>query len=162
MGSPFVLRSHEQAHPAQCPKVCPLNVEDQLQRAFEEKCHRQGLKITRERQRVFEALLRQEHPVTRSYLLGELTSQGIHPPTLYRTIDAFVAAQIVQAISLSGDVGYELLPPFAPHHHHFHCLNCQKVIGYEVAPGAELDESMMPGEAKYHQVDVYGICKDCL
>ncbi|MGC9155042.1 MAG: Fur family transcriptional regulator [Ferrimicrobium sp.] len=136
-------------------------VADRLQQAFEEKCHRQGFKITRERQRVFEALLRQEHPVTRSYLLAELTNEGIHPPTLYRTIDAFVAAQIVQAISLSGDVGYELLPPFAPHHHHFHCLSCQRVIGYEVTPGAELDETAMPGEALYHQVDVYGVCNEC-
>jgi Fur family ferric uptake transcriptional regulator len=137
-------------------------VEERLQQAFEEKCHRRHFKITRERQQVFEALLRQEHPVTRSYLLAELTSEGIHPPTLYRTIDAFVAAQIVQAISLNGDVGYELLPPFAPHHHHFHCLSCQKVIGYEVSPTAELDESNMPGEARYHQVDVYGVCRECL
>jgi Fur family ferric uptake transcriptional regulator len=135
---------------------------DRLQQAFEEKCHRQRLKITKERQQVFEALLRQEHPVTRSYLLAELTGNGIHPPTLYRTIDAFVAAQIVQAISLNGGVGYELLPPFAPHHHHFHCLNCQKVIGYEVNPGAELDEAAMPGEVLYHQVDVYGVCRSCL
>ena len=135
---------------------------DRLQQDFEEKCRRQRLKITKERQQVFEALLRQEHPVTRSLLLAELTGKGIHPPTLYRTIDAFVAAQIVQAISLNGGVGYELLPPFAPHHHHFHCLNCQKVIGYEVNPGAELDEAAMPGEVLYHQVDVYGVCTSCL
>lgn len=135
--------------------------EPEWQEAFEAKCHAVGLRVTKERQRVFEALLAQAEPVTRAVLFAQLEAEGMHPPTLYRTIDAFVAAQIVQAISLGGELGYELLPPFSPHHHHFHCLVCKRVIGYEVRPRIEPEEGEVPGRVLYHQVDVYGICADC-
>lgn len=119
-----------------------------------------GLKLTRERCLVFEELICAARAVSRSELAEQLQSKGIYPATLYRTIDAFVRAQVVQEIPRSGEVLYELLPPFTSHHHHFHCLGCGALMPLDVVD--EPEESSVPGKALYHQVDVYGYCTSCL
>ncbi len=133
---------------------------DQLLPEFLDHCRVRGLRVTRERRLVFLALGEAGGPVTRPALLRRLLAEGMHAPTLYRTIDVFVANQIVQPVSRNGESAYELLPPFARHHHHFHCLSCGAVSALQAAD--EHIDLQVPGKALYHQIDVYGICGGCL
>ncbi len=133
---------------------------EQLLPEFIEHCRSRKLRVTKERRLVFLALSEVGGPATRPVLLQRLVSKGIHAPTLYRTIDAFVSNQIVQPVLRNGESAYELLPPFAHHHHHFHCLSCGAVAALD-ATDEHLDLKV-PGTVLYHQIDAYGICDACL
>ena len=125
------------------------------------------LRVTKERLEVFRLLGRVDSPLTRSELLGNLKHFGMHPPTLYRTIELFVSVGIIQSLSsISGEVVYELLPPFAPHHHHYRCMNCGLTFPLEVSDDAPEEVALrsltLPGAVVYHQVDIFGTCFKCL
>ncbi len=141
------------------------NLEDPVELLLE-VLRRGGHRVTSERVEVFDHLLGVQRPTTRSEIATEMRGKGIHAPTVYRTIDLFVALGVIQPMSsVSGDTTYELLPPFASHHHHFRCLRC----GVTLAIDAKAEEKVLremedglPGVPLYHQMDIFGNCFKCL
>ncbi|MHB8191314.1 MAG: Fur family transcriptional regulator [Ferrimicrobium sp.] len=133
---------------------------------FHTLIRRHGLRSTNERDMIFAELADTRTSLTRMQLAARVLNRGIHAPTLYRTIDTFVRCGILQPLTtVTGDITYELLPPFSIHHHHFRCLYCGTTVPLEVDPSDELEAAMsrlqLPGIGLYHQVDIYGACSSC-
>ncbi len=80
--------------------------------------------------------------------------------TVYRTLNYMIEDQILQVVDLPGQCSrYELADK--KHHHHFHCLDCDKVFDLE---GCLLKEDLNLPEGfvvKEHDITLTGRCPDC-
>jgi len=129
--------------------------------ALEDALHGRGLRVTDERRAVYRVLREAGRPLRRAELVEALRDDGIGAATAYRAIGTFVEAGVVQPINLGGDVAYELLPPHAAHHHHFHCILCGDIRELQVANCGDLVLEGVDGSVLYHQVEAYGVCSGC-
>lgn len=117
---------------------------------------------TRQRQAIREALARAEHPLTPAEILAaaqqELPSLGI--ATVYRAINQLREGGELNPVELLGETPrYELAGK--GHHHHFHCLHCDRV--YDIVHCPMDFAAMIPQgfELTRHVVILYGSCADC-
>jgi Fe2+ or Zn2+ uptake regulation protein len=129
---------------------------------FEGALRERGLRVTDERRTAYRVLQNAHRPLTRTELVEALREEGIGTATAYRTVSTFQELGIVQPVMMGSEVAYELLPPYASHHHHFHCLRCGKIFEVRVGDCDGLVPESVPGVVVYHQVEAYGICDRCL
>ncbi|ACU54376.1 ferric uptake regulator, Fur family [Acidimicrobium ferrooxidans DSM 10331] len=129
---------------------------------FEGALRQRGLRVTDERRAVFRVLAEAGRPLTRAELVDVLAEAGVGSATAYRTIAAFAEAGIVQPVTIGDDIAYELLPPYASHHHHFHCVSCGEIFEVRVASCQAITIDDAPGPVLYHQVEAYGVCERCI
>ncbi len=125
----------------------------------------QGLRFTPDRLRIFRALADKHKPISVPRLIAIVEQDGVNQATVYRTLEQFLAVGVVQTVLLhNGVVGYELVPPFSSHHHHFICLDCGSVqdLAAERVDSA-LDKSLEGTGLRVitHKVDIYGQCEKC-
>jgi Fur family transcriptional regulator, ferric uptake regulator len=123
-----------------------------------------GLRPTRQRLTVLEALRGRDGAVTAQELHAELRQAGdpVGLTTVYRTLSSLADAGFLdtftrdteQAFRLCGDV----------HHHHLVCETCNKVeeitaeeVERWVSQVAESHGFTVTG----HRADIFGICADC-
>src|ERR1044071_1920166 len=85
-----------------------------------------GYSTTKPRRAVFEALLAAHNPKTITQLVKELPD--IDKVSVYRTLDVFSKIGITHQVWNGFKSKVELSEAFSPHHHHFTCINCGKVI----------------------------------
>ncbi len=127
--------------------------------------HARNLRVTPDRLRVFRALADAPKPLSMVALIHLVAYDGVNQATVYRTLEQFLAMAVVHAVLLhDGVVAYELVPPFAAHHHHFICLECGHV---EDLAAERVDTALthsLEGLGLHvmgHKVDLYGLCKPC-
>ncbi len=123
------------------------------------------LRFTPDRLRVFRALADAPQPLSVPALINIVATDGVNQATVYRTVEQFLAMAVVQTVLLhDGVVGYELVPPFSSHHHHFICLDCGKV---QDLPADRVDSALTKSlegsglKPVGHKVDIYGQCEKC-
>ncbi len=124
-----------------------------------------NLRVTPDRLRVFRALADSPKPLSMAALINLVAHDGVNQATVYRTLDQFLTMVVVHAVLLhDGVVAYELVPPFATHHHHFICLECGHV---EDLAADRVDTALahslegLGHQVMGHKVDLYGLCKSC-
>ncbi|MCL4495815.1 MAG: transcriptional repressor [Firmicutes bacterium] len=124
-----------------------------------------GLRFTPDRLRIFRALADAGKPVSVPVLISMVAEDGVNQATVYRTLEQFLAVAVVQTVLLhDGVVGYELIPPFSSHHHHFICLDCGAVQDLPAGRvDTALDKSLEGTGVRVmgHKVDIYGQCEKC-
>jgi Fur family ferric uptake transcriptional regulator len=97
---------------------------------------------------------------------------GIGMSTVYRTLDLLSRMCLVNKINIGEDKNrYEYRSDEGKaHHHHLICTNCGKIIDYCDFLDYELDlvkkiEKNLSRKysflVKNHNIDFYGLCKDC-
>ncbi len=124
-----------------------------------------GLRATEGRTGLLKALAREQYPVTVE-TLHERTGGRLDLATLYRALEALVAAKIVARIDLQhGHAHYELLAG-RPHHHHAICRSCSIIEDIEVphAPHPErvaLRQTKRFASIDTYQLDFFGLCNNC-
>lgn len=118
---------------------------------------------TRQRQAIRDALARAEHALTPQEILEaaqrEIPALGI--ATVYRTINYLREAGELNPVELLGETPrYEIAGK--GHHHHFHCLHCDRV--FDIVKCSTNFEEMKPKgfELDRHVVILYGSCAECL
>ncbi len=124
-----------------------------------------GLRSTRQREAIVDALDRAGRPVTAQSLHARLSRRGRGPglATVYRTLQALEAAGYVRTFPAGeGEISYKLCDP--GHHHHLICERCGLVV--EI-PSCEI-EGWANGAARRrgfsvssHQADIFGLCPAC-
>jgi len=122
-----------------------------------------GYSVTKPRLLVFGALEDNERLTMNK--LYTLLSPYIDRTTVYRVIDLFESLNIVQRVNSGWKYTLELTDEFVPHHHHFTCSSCGKVISFDEP---QLLEDMLESVSKNndfkitsHTLEISGTCNNC-
>jgi Fur family ferric uptake transcriptional regulator len=123
---------------------------------------RHGYKVTSVRQRVYEELAKASQPLSNAQLIRSL--HDLDKVSIYRTIALFELIGIVHRIWNGFKSSIELSDAFSPHHHHFTCTNCGKVVSFkseEIEKALHALETDLHVTISQHLVELNGICDDC-
>jgi Fur family transcriptional regulator, ferric uptake regulator len=130
----------------------------------DEALRRAGLRATRQRLTVLEALRARPDAVTAQDLHMELRQAGdpIGLTTVYRTLTALADAGFLDTFTREAEQAFRLCGGL--HHHHLVCEVCNRVD--EIA--ADEVERWVREVAKRrgfsvtgHRADIFGVCADC-
>ncbi|MBL8308738.1 MAG: transcriptional repressor [Rubrivivax sp.] len=117
---------------------------------------------TRQRAAIRDAIAQAERPLLPQEVLDAAQQQvpGLGIATVYRNLKALVADGELNPVMLPGEnPRFELAGH--QHHHHFQCLQCQRVFDVHACPG-DLSRLAPPGfSVEAHDLTLYGRCKDC-
>lgn len=123
-----------------------------------------GLRATRQRLTVLEALRGRTDAVTAQDLHAELRAarEPVGLTTVYRTLTALADANFLDTFVRDGEQAFRLCGE--EHHHHLVCEVCHKVVELE----SDLVEQWVNSVAERrgftvtgHRADIFGICADC-
>ena len=123
-----------------------------------------GLRPTRQRMTVLEALRSREDSVTAQELHMELRQAGdpLGLTTVYRTLTTLADAGFLDTFTREGEQAFRLCG--ATHHHHLVCEMCNRVeeIGADVVERWVDDIATRHGyEVTGHRADIFGVCAAC-
>ena len=124
-----------------------------------------GLRVTRQRRQVLEALAGERDDATAQQIHARLRRSGerIGLATVYRTLALLSELGVVDVLAHShGELCYRLCG--AGHHHHLVCSSCHRVVELiDCEIDSWLDE-VATGHgfvATGHQLEVTGVCAAC-
>ena len=131
-----------------------------------------GLKVTRQRMQVLEAVAsRPEEHLTAEeiYEIVKLGCPEIGLATVYRTIQLLGSLHLIDRISFDdGFVRYEMgsaLEGTVRHrHHHLICIKCGRVVSFQDDSLEELERKIIATtgfRVVDHEVKLYGYCVEC-
>lgn len=123
-----------------------------------------GLRVTRQRRAVLDALADRPDAVSAQELYTEFRNGGdaIGLSTVYRALESLDEAGLLDAFQREGEQVYRRCSP--KHHHHLICIGCSRVEELEatlveewVSKVSEVHEFEVTG----HRADIYGRCTAC-
>ena len=142
-----------------------MNTEEQKQN--ERLCSEWGLRKTRARLFIFDALSRASRPLSIPEMLQEVKQRklSLNKTTLYREVESLVMRGVLQAVQLSHKmISYELSAQ--EHHHHFVCTSCNAVSDVVFAEGSvkKTEEALRKAgvQVTHHTLEFFGLCKTCV
>ena len=124
-----------------------------------------GERVTPQRLLVADALAAHGRRITAQALYDRLRHRhpGIGRATVFRTLEALVAAGVARRLEQDGHVyGYIACRP--EHHHHLACDRCGRVEEIEeayITPVAERVAADLGFTIDDARLDFYGLCADC-
>lgn len=130
-----------------------------------ETLHDHGLRITGTRKRLAQALCDAATPMSIEALHQKLGRKSFDLVTLYRCLDAFDEAGVVQVVrDQDGKALYEMIDADHGHHHHVICRQCGQIDCLNdcaIEPFEAAARAM--GYARLtHRIELYGLCAKCL
>jgi Fur family ferric uptake transcriptional regulator len=123
-----------------------------------------GLRVTRPRVALIEALARQSGPVAIEQLHQEVSREACDLVTVYRCLGAFEQIGLVRRSFLhNGTSLYELTLGATPQHYHLVCKSCGKTerVDYFPIEGAERLVRERGYTQVSHLVEFFGVCPTC-
>lgn len=123
-----------------------------------------GLRATRQRLTVLEALRSREGNITAQDLHAELRQAGepVGLTTVYRTLSALADAGFLDTFMRDGEQAFRLCGD--AHHHHLVCETCNKVeeiVAETVETWVAEIGQRHDFEVTGHRADVFGVCAAC-
>lgn len=131
----------------------------------EEVVRMAGLRPTRQRVAVIEALGGKVRPITAQSLHREVGRRAGGPglATVYRTLRSMAESGLVETFEAGeGEVGYKLCDTV--HHHHLICDRCGQMVSIpscEVEDWARVVARRRGFAVTGHRADIYGLCENC-
>lgn len=117
---------------------------------------------TRQRTAIRDAMAQAARPLLPQEVLesAQAGAPGLSIATVYRNLRTMVDEGTLRSVVLPGEnARYELAG--GGHHHHFQCLQCQRVFEVDACPG-DLSALAPPGfTVEDHDLTLYGRCRDC-
>ncbi len=123
-----------------------------------------GMRITRPRTRLLEALARQNGPVRIEQLHREIGPEACDLVTVYRCLAAFEEIGLVRRSFLFNGTGlYELTVGHATRHYHLVCRQCGRTerVDYFPIEGAERMLRDRGYSQVSHLLEFFGVCPTC-
>lgn len=117
---------------------------------------------TRQRSAIRDAIARAARPLLPQEILvaAQAAVPGLSIATVYRNLRAMADEAEVHAVMLPGESArYELAG--IGHHHHFQCLQCQRVFEVDACPGDLAALAPAGFTVEDHDLTLYGRCRDC-
>jgi Fur family ferric uptake transcriptional regulator len=130
---------------------------------FREELQNAGLRLTRNRQRIFEVLAQANEPMTIKQI-AEILDGEVYFTSVYRSVEALMRARILREVPRGFKNYYELGEMFRPHHHHATCEHCGRSIAIDderiehLMRELTLRAGLTPTK---HNFEMFGICKNC-
>lgn len=123
-----------------------------------------GLRATRQRLSLLEALDGRDDAVTAQELHAELRDEGedVGLTTVYRTLAALADARLVDTFVRDGEQAYRLCGQ--AHHHHLVCETCntvEEITAAEVEAWVGKVAERRGFRVTAHRADIFGVCSDC-
>lgn len=123
-----------------------------------------GLRATRQRLTVLDALRGRPDAITAQELHSELRTAGepVGLTTVYRTLASLADAGLLDAFTRDGEQAFRLCSD--DHHHHLICETCNRVdeiTAEEVERWVDEVASRRGFRVTGHRADVFGVCADC-
>jgi Fur family peroxide stress response transcriptional regulator len=120
-----------------------------------------GLRLTPQRQQVYDVLLqKRDHPTAEEvFIRSKKAMPEISHATVYNCLDALVKCGLARQVNV--ERGATRFCPNMSDHGHFHCSACGTI--YDVDLPHELPCVVMPRgfKARGHDVTIHGLCADC-
>ncbi len=132
---------------------------------MEEKVLRDaGLRVTRQRTAVLEALRERTEALSAQDLYMEFRAHGdpIGLSTVYRALESLEEAGLLDVIEREGQQAYRFCS--TSHHHHLICTTCNEVEELEAGLVEEWVAKVSAAhdfEVTGHRADIYGLCQRC-
>ena len=125
-----------------------------------------GLRLTTQRRRVLDELLQEPDDATAQELHSRLRERGerVGLATVYRALEAFVEAGLVDELSHRPDERCYRACRSAAHHHHLVCSSCHRVVELtdcEVTDWVQRAAAGLGFTAIDHRLEVSGLCAEC-
>ncbi len=142
-----------------------FDVHAQAQEPAAELLGRSGVRVTRQRLKVVEALAREPNDATAQQLFERLRSQGenVGLATVYRTLAILSERGAIDTLTHhAGELCYRLCGDV--HHHHLVCTECHRVVELpdcDLEPWIARSAKRHGFTATAHQVEIAGVCADC-
>ena len=123
-----------------------------------------GLRATRQRTTVLEALRGRPDAITAQDLHGELRAAGepVGLTTVYRTLSSLADAGLLDAFPRDGEQAFRLCSD--DHHHHLICEACnnvEEITAEEVERWVDAVASRRGFRVTGHRADIFGVCAAC-
>jgi Fe2+ or Zn2+ uptake regulation protein len=134
-------------------------VEKKLGSEFGDRLHRGGLRLTPQRQQVYDVLLgKRDHPTADEvFLRAKKQMPEISHATVYNCLDALVKCGMARQVTL--DRGATRYCPNMHEHGHFHCDGCGTIFDVDLpAQAMKLPRGFKAG---HFDVAIHGTCPDC-
>ena len=133
---------------------------------FRKYLERRGLKLTAERQAVFDQLFARHEHVEADEILVRLRARGkkISRATIYRTLELLVKSGMVRRVHLGEDHYHYEHVRGDSHHDHLVCTACGSVIEFN---DPELEQRQLEICARkkftptFHNLQILGVCDSC-
>jgi len=123
-----------------------------------------NIRITKHILSVLEIILATNIPVDAKTIHRKLITQdqSIDLSTIHRILDKLHKINLLEALYGERSKFYELSAQFLPHHHHFTCIKCGKIIDIESCiPKPILESISSIGQPVSHTFEIRGICNNC-
>ena len=123
-----------------------------------------GLRATRQRRTVLQALQDRPDAVTARQLHRELVAdgEGIGLTTVYRTLTALAEADLLDVFSREGEQAFRRCTDV--HHHHLLCEMCgtvEEIAATEVEKWVGAVAQRHGYRVTGHRADIFGVCEAC-
>lgn len=131
--------------------------------AIIERLRERGMRMTKNRERVFQALAAMDRPVSADEVRQKAGLAASDLVTVYRNLEALEVVGVLQRILLeNGTQLFELTAP-DEHFHHLVCRICHHAERLDLCLGKQLSEvAQKKGfQEVTHIIEVHGVCEDC-
>lgn len=134
--------------------------------AFRQFLKKKDLKLTAQRNVIFQRILREDKHFSAEELFDALKREkrAISKATVYRTLQLLVEARLLDQVDF--DRGFKLYERTLGHKHHDHliCVECSRVVEFHDEELEELQGTVVNRyefEMISHVHKIYGICAEC-
>lgn len=120
------------------------------------------LRLTKPRIAVFSALKTAAQPLSIVEIIAFCPTADA--TSIYRTINLLMKLSIVTAVSHGWKQRYELAAPYRPHHHHLHCLACNRHTEIRSKQLESLIATLSREHnftPQQHHFEISGLCEQC-
>src|SRR5208283_3178422 len=121
-----------------------------------------GLRLTPQRQQVYDVLLgKRDHPTAEEvFIRAKRQMPEISHATVYNCLDALVKCGLARQVQI--DRGATRFCPNMREHGHFYCDTCETVFDVDL-PEKPKPAIILPHgfKAEHFEVAIRGICQDC-
>ena len=125
-----------------------------------------GFRATKPRVSILSFLQTSKYPLTIKEIGERLENRTVDQVTIYRILDAFKKAGIVNQIDFQDNSARYEYKDGERDHHHLICLDCRKVTDIAGCDYKKLSENVLkqaPDFAKVtaHSFEFFGMCNNC-
>ena len=120
------------------------------------------MRQTQQRAAIRQALLDAGRPLSHEEVLGaaQLRCPGLGIATVYRNVRLLREQGWLSEVELPGVPSrYEVAQK--AHHHHFHCVSCDRIFEVEDCPGNLKQLAPSGFLVQRHEIILYGLCPAC-